>query len=90
VEYEEEGLLVYATHPGGIKTDLAGGMPESIASIMTDEPELTGGTVVWLTKERREWLADRYLSCQWDMDELLGRKQEIEDNNLLRTRLRAW
>lgn len=87
-EYGEEGLLAYALHPGGVNTDLARGMPEYMYGVLTDTPELCGDTVVWLTKERRHWLADRYVSVQWDMEEFLSKRKEIEDNNLLRIRLR--
>ena len=89
MEYGEQGLLAYAIHPGGIKTDLASNMPDSMSFLFTEEPELPGDTIVWLTKEKREWLADRYVSCQWGMEELLAKKTEIEDRNLLRMRLRV-
>lgn len=59
-------------------------MPESMAFLLTEEPELPGDTIVSLTKQRREWLAGRYLTYQWDMEELLRRRPEIEDDNLLR------
>lgn len=88
-EYGDQGLLAYAIHPGGIKTDLASGMPEFMHFVLTDEPELPGDTVVWLTSEKREWLADRYVSCQWDMEEFVGKRREIEEGNLLRMRLRV-
>jgi len=67
VEYGSEGLLAYGIHPGGVKTDLALGMPEQAHQLLTDEPELAGDTIVWLTKEKRDWLADRYINVQWDM-----------------------
>jgi len=35
-----------------------------------DEPELAADTLVWLTRERRKWLAGRYVSYNWDMEEL--------------------
>lgn len=53
----------------------------------TDKPELTGDTVVFLTQKRREWLAGRYLSCTWDMEELLAREDEIIQGDKLKVRL---
>lgn len=50
-----KGLIALAIHPGGVKTDLAAGMPENMHAILTDTPELAADTVVWLTSERREW-----------------------------------
>lgn len=87
-EYGKEGLLAYAIHPGGVKTELASTLPEWMLPYIKDEPDLPGDTIVWLTKERRLWLADRYISCQWDMEELESKRKHIEDNNLLRVRLR--
>lgn len=88
-EYGEEGLLAYAIHPGGVKTDLAGGMPEWMYQILTEEPELPGDTVVWLTSEKREWLADRFVNCCWNMEEFMKKRKDIEDGELLRMRLRV-
>lgn len=88
-EYAEEGLLAYAIHPGGVKTELALGMPDYMHEHLTDEPELPANTLVWLTKERRTWLADRYVNVQWDMEELEARREEIEAKGLLTMRLRS-
>lgn len=52
-----------------------------------DTPELAGDFVVWLTKERREWLSGRYVSCCWDVRELEARKQEIVDGDKLKVRM---
>jgi len=54
---------------------------------MIDTPELAADTVSFLTSERRDWLAGRYISCTWDMPELLSRKDEIVDKNLLKLRM---
>jgi NAD(P)-dependent dehydrogenase (short-subunit alcohol dehydrogenase family) len=84
VEYGDQGILVYGIHTGGVMTELASKISD--ASMLTDQPELSGDTVVWLTKERREWLQDRYVSCTWDVDELEGMKDEIVKNDLLMVR----
>lgn len=42
---------------------------------------------VWLTSERRDWLAGRYVSCNWDMAELLHRQDEIVEKDLLKLKL---
>ena len=84
-EYGEQGLLVYGIHPGGVMTELASILPDTI--FLTDQPELCGDTVVWLTKQRREWLQDRYVSCTWDVEELEGKKDEIVQRDLLKVRM---
>jgi hypothetical protein len=34
---------------------------------LTDAVDLPADTTVWLTSQRRNWLAGRYVSVQWDM-----------------------
>jgi hypothetical protein len=43
--------------------------------------------MVWLTQERREWLAGRYISCNWDMEELMMKKDEIVKGDKLKMKL---
>jgi len=54
-EYGSQGLLAYGIHPGGVMTKLAQNMPKELHGVLTDKPELAGDSLVWLTKERREW-----------------------------------
>jgi len=86
-EYGEQGLIAYAVHPGGVKTEVAYAMPEWMYHLLTAEPELPADTLVWLTRERREWLAGRYVNVPWDMEELLARKAEIVEKDLLKLKL---
>ncbi|KIV90907.1 hypothetical protein PV10_05509 [Exophiala mesophila] len=87
VEYGDQGLLAYGIHPGGVATELAKTMPEYLHASLTDTPELAGDTLVFLTQERREWLADRYVMVNWDMQEFFDRKDEIVQKDLLKVRL---
>jgi hypothetical protein len=41
----------------------------------------------FLTQTRREWLAGRYLACNWDMAEFLSKEQEIIDGDKLKMRM---
>jgi NAD(P)-dependent dehydrogenase (short-subunit alcohol dehydrogenase family) len=68
-EYGEQGILSFAVHPGGVMTELSSGMPEASHHMLSDKPALAADTFVWLTAERRDWLASRYISCTWDMKE---------------------
>ncbi|KAK6369859.1 uncharacterized protein PV06_01795 [Exophiala oligosperma] len=87
VEVAREGLLAYSVHPGGIMTQLAEAMPQETHAYLTDKAELTGDTIAFLTQVRREWLAGRYISCTWDMQELLQREGEISGTEKLKLRL---
>jgi hypothetical protein len=50
-----QGLIAYAIHPGGVKTETALNMPENMHSYLTQTAELSADTIVWLTRERKEW-----------------------------------
>lgn len=54
-EYGEQGLLAFGIHPGGVMTELAKTMPKELHGNLNDTAELAGDTIVFLTKERREW-----------------------------------
>jgi len=86
-EYGEQGILSFAVHPGGVMTELSSGMPEASHHMLSDKPALAADTFVWLTAERRDWLASRYISCTWDMKEFSEMKEKIEKRDLLKVRL---
>jgi NAD(P)-dependent dehydrogenase (short-subunit alcohol dehydrogenase family) len=86
-EYGPQGLLAYAVAPGGVKTDMIGGFPAEFHHLLTDTPRLVADTITFLTQERREWLGARYVDSRWDMTELLMKKDEIIDGDLLKVKL---
>ena len=86
-EYGEQGCSSTAVHSGGVMTELSSGMPTAAHHVLINQPALAADTFVWLTAERRDWLASRYVSCTWDMEELVGMKDKIVQKDLLRF---AW
>ncbi|KAF3934719.1 C-factor [Dactylellina cionopaga] len=86
-DYWDQGLIAMSLHPGGVKTELALNMPESVHHVLIDEPELPADTMVWLAKERREWLNGRYVSVTWDVEELEAKKKDIVEKDMLKFRL---
>ncbi|KAJ2988051.1 hypothetical protein NUW58_g4181 [Xylaria curta] len=86
-EYENAGIVCYAIHPGGVKTELAYNMPEDMWGVLNDEPALPAHTIVWLSRERRPWLNGRFVSVGWDMEELESKKDKIVEGNLLKFRM---
>jgi NAD(P)-dependent dehydrogenase (short-subunit alcohol dehydrogenase family) len=88
-EYGSQGLLAYAVAPGGVKTDMVQGFPPEFYQLLTDTPRLVADTMTFLTAERREWLADRYVDSRWDMTELMAKKEDIVKNNLLKVQMRV-
>lgn len=88
VEAGGAGLLAYSVHPGAVRTELAEhGMPPETLAGLGDGVDLAGDTVCWLASERREWLAGRYISATWDMEELMEREEEIVAGDKLKVRL---
>lgn len=86
-EYAGKGLVAFAIHPGGVKTSLSLRMPTQVHGFLVDTPEMGADTIVFLTQERREWLAGRYISCNWDMQKFLEMKDEIINGDKLKMRL---
>lgn len=59
-------------------------MPKEYHQFLVDEPELAGDTIMWLGKERRPWLGGRFISVNWDMKELVAKKDDIVKKDLLK------
>lgn len=55
--------------------------------VLRDTPELGADTMVFLTQEKRDWLAGRFVSCAWDMPELLAKRDEIVKGDKLKLKL---
>lgn len=86
-EYGSHGLLAYAVAPGGVRTDMARGFPQDLHHLLSDTPQMVADTITFLTQERREWLAARYVDSRWDMLELLEKKDAIVAGDLLKVKL---
>lgn len=87
LEYGGEGLLTFCVNPGSVRTELSRGIGEVAREGLRDEPGMAGDTIVWLVGERREWLGGRYVSCAWDMEELVGMEGEIVRGDKLKLRM---
>ena len=86
-DHASQGIRAFAVHPGGVKTDLAYGMPQDMHHILVDSPYLSGAMCVWLGTDRADFLRGRYISSTWDVTELEARKQEIVEKDLLKMQL---
>ncbi|KAL5513577.1 hypothetical protein ACEPAH_3976 [Sanghuangporus vaninii] len=79
------GIDILAVHPGTVATPhTASSVPPSFQHTVIDTPELSAESIVWLVKERRQWLSGRFVSCTWDMNELVQKKEVVENKDLLR------
>ncbi|KAK4901424.1 hypothetical protein LTR49_027278 [Elasticomyces elasticus] len=81
---ENSNVHTTAMHPGIIATDLAGAdfLPYAL-----DTPLLAGAFSVWLTSPAAAFLSGRFVWANWDVEEMVARKEEILANNLLTIQL---
>lgn len=88
-EYGSQGVLAYAIHPGNIATEIMGadGPPKELAFVFTETTELPADTIVFLTKEKRDWLNGRYINTTWDMPQIMAMEDEIVKGDKLKVRL---
>ena len=86
-EHGEDGLIAFCVNPGAIKTQMTVNEPEELRNRLPHKPEIAGDTIAWLAGERREWLGGRYVSCPWDMEELVARRDEIVAEDKLKLRM---
>ena len=56
-------------------------------AVFVETPQLSADTLVYLTKEKREWLAGRYVNCTWDMPQLMAMEGDIVEGDKLKVRL---
>jgi hypothetical protein len=61
--------------------------PEYLHGALIDKPALPADTIVWLGKERCEWLNARYVSSNWDMEELENKRADIVEKDLFKFRM---
>lgn len=87
IEYSAQGVLAIALHPGAVDTELIRSLPSKYHTNLVDKPELAADTIVWLTQEKKMWLNGRYVSANWDVEEIMARKDEIVEENKLKVRL---
>jgi hypothetical protein len=52
--------------------------------------ELAADFSVWLMSEEAQFLQNRFLYVNWDVDDLLAMKERIEGENLLTIGVRGW
>jgi NAD(P)-dependent dehydrogenase (short-subunit alcohol dehydrogenase family) len=82
-DYWDTGLRVHRFHPGTIASEitLKGGLTDA----KWDNVNLPGQFAVWLASPEAEFLKGRFLWAHWDVNELLEKKEEIQNNKQLAT-----
>ena len=86
-EYAARGLVAIALDPGAVRTKLALNLPQRIHELLTDTPEMAADTMLWLCKEKREWLRGRFVTATWNMEDVERRRDEIVERDMLKFRM---
>ncbi|KAL3468538.1 hypothetical protein BJX64DRAFT_282703 [Aspergillus heterothallicus] len=83
-------VRVYHIQPGVVNTDMnreAGGVK---AMGFEDHVSLPAGFSLWLASPQAKFLDGKFLWANWDVDELVAMKEEIEKKGLFDLQLVGW
>jgi len=87
VTIEHPKVKSFSFHPGGIRTELALSS-RRLDDLLVDAVELPAATMLQLTSGRFDWLSSRFISTNWDLDEMEKNwKNNIIDQNALINKL---
>ena len=86
VAAEQQNVTAVSLHPGIVPTHMN---VESFRKFALDSPHLAGATAVWLCSEQARWLTGRFVNTNWDMEDLLDRKDEVLKEDLLKIDLKG-
>ncbi|KAF3003173.1 hypothetical protein E8E13_009225 [Curvularia kusanoi] len=87
-DHGKSGIQAFALHPGAVVTpQTKNHAGEAWSGILADDEGLAGAFCVWLSKTKREWLSGRFVSCNWDAEELEMMKDNIVRSDLLKYRM---
>ncbi|OCB91718.1 hypothetical protein A7U60_g1014 [Sanghuangporus baumii] len=78
-----------ALFPGLVRSPMTlKSMPAALHDALIDTPELSAESMIWIVKERRDWLSGRFVSCTWDLAELAEKREEIKTKEMLKMNLK--
>ncbi|KIW10986.1 hypothetical protein PV08_10285 [Exophiala spinifera] len=90
---ENPHLRVFTVHPGIVQTNMTKGFigDSRRRGIVLDDAELVANFMVWLASPESDFLRGRYVWCNWDVEEMIAKRAEIESNpTLLTMTLGGW
>ncbi|TVY35854.1 Short chain dehydrogenase citE, partial [Lachnellula cervina] len=88
-------MRVVNVHPGQVaETELAGKhfaeVGKKVEENHIDDVHLAGDFTIWAASPEAAFVNGKFLWCNWDVDELKERKEEIQGSALLTTNLEGW
>ncbi|KAJ6463264.1 NAD-P-binding protein [Mycena vitilis] len=84
IHAEHPNVKTFSLNPGAIKTSMADNNPEA-ASWLSDTLQLPAATSLRLTSGKQDWLSGRYVSANWELDEVetIWKEKIIEQDALV-------
>ncbi|KAI1390580.1 uncharacterized protein F4822DRAFT_426428 [Hypoxylon trugodes] len=85
-------LYIFHTQPGVILTEmnLKAGGAESFKNIKADDVSLPASFNLWLSSPEARFLKNKFLWCNWDVEELKAQAKEIESTQKFSIGLVGW
>lgn len=87
---ENPNIRVINMHPGVIMTDMQKKSHSFGYALPEDEISLPSSFVVWCASPESAFANGKFLWCNWDVDELIARKDEISAGDFLTIGLKGW
>lgn len=87
LDAEYPNLRTFAVIPGLVETDM---LLEAMRGIPLDQASLVGGVSVYLSHPHADFLSGRFLDSRWDIDQVVERKEEIVQNDLLKLMIAGY
>ncbi|EJU05104.1 oxidoreductase [Dacryopinax primogenitus] len=85
---ESPSVTVFSVHPGAVMTELAKSGGDFLAPLLIDDVQLPAWTMVRLVQGKEDYLSGRYISVNWDLDEVHDDwKNAILEDDALKNRL---
>lgn len=66
--------MAVSLHPGTVLTNIT---KPAFLRFSKDTMALAGGTAVWLASGDKGWMNGRYLGTNWDVEELVERREDV-------------
>ncbi|THH10725.1 hypothetical protein EW146_g8284 [Bondarzewia mesenterica] len=84
VQLEYPDVKVFSVHPGTIKTDMVMDNNPQWQDAAIDTTRLAACTILYLTTGKADWLAGKFVSANWDLQEVIeGYKDKIIESDAL-------
>ncbi len=91
LQAENPGLRVMIVHPGVLVATAMGQKAVDAGVVLpADDLDLAADFIVWAASSQAEWLRGKMVWSNWDVDELMKRKEEILAGGKLTLGLNGW